>query len=124
MPVINRATVRDLRPVIENAINEKLEKIGLRASLGRITFEPGSNFRGKLVVHEIRTKTTLNARPQIGEMWVFGRHKYQIDADNLDTLTVSRPSRSSRGFWCHKRNCMVASYRVKTADMIAQGIKA
>jgi len=124
MPVINRATVGALRPVIENAINEKLEKIGLRASLGRITFEVGNNFRTKLTVHEIKKSVTIGARPQVGEMWVFGRHKYQIDADNVSHFIASRPSRSKRGFYCYKRNCNVAQYRIPTSEILTKGIRA
>ena len=124
MSVINRNAVRDLRPVIERAINEKLEKLGLKASLGRITFIPGQEFRGKLTVQEVRKQPVkLNQRPQVGETWIFGGKRYRIEQDNGMEFIASRPSRARSAVFVMGRG-YVAQYRIKAGELIAKGVPA
>lgn len=124
MSVINRNAVRDLRPVIERAINEKLEKLGLKASLGRITFIPGQEFRGKLVVQEVRKQPVkLNQRPAVGETWVFGGKRYRIEQDLGTHFIGSRPSRARSAVFVAGRG-YVAQYRIKAVDLISKGVPA
>jgi hypothetical protein len=127
MTTINRDTVRDLRPVIERAINEVLEKAGLeaRAQIGRITFIPGQEFRGKITVNQVQKHPAkINARPQVGENWIFeGRH-YRVEADNGAYFTVSRPSRARHARFSIDGRGKVANYRVKATDLQLRGVPA
>lgn len=121
MTTINADTVRDLRPVIEKAINERLEKVGMKGYLGRITFEEGREFRVKLTVQQVGPKTAkINARPQVGEVWIYGGKRYIVEEDRGQEFVVSRPSRAKAARWVPGRG-YVANYRVKAGDLQHKG---
>jgi hypothetical protein len=117
MTAISKNVVRDLRPVIERAINDVLVKAGLnaRAELGRITYVPDQEFRCKLTVNQLR-KNVVKSRPRVGENWIFNGKRYHVEADNGATFVVSRPSRSRRARFVRGRG-MVADYKV-AADLL------
>jgi hypothetical protein len=123
MTTINTAVIRDLRPVIQKAINEALNRAGLEAHLGRVTYIPGQEFRCKLTVTPTPTKTTkIPSRPAVGEAWRYGGKVYIVEADNGTYMQVSRPSRSRSAHYVPGRG-LVANYRVKATDLQLNGAK-
>jgi hypothetical protein len=124
MAAINRNTVRDLRPVLEKALNDVLTKAGLDATaqLGRITFVPGQEFRCKLTVNQVR-KNVAKSRPKVGEYWIVNGKRYRVEADNGHYFLISRHSRARTARYVMGRG-MVADYKISAVAIELQGVPA
>lgn len=114
---ITRAAVQSLRVEIMDALAPIMKKHGLKADLGRITFEVGKEFRGKLTVVQPALDVKPGEKPKVGENWHFGRNTYHITEVHADHVIGRRACRTRRfGF-------VPRQYRIKMLDITLNGIK-
>lgn len=119
---IDRYSVTDIRNTINKALTEALEKSGLTAQIGRITYEPGKELRTKLTVAQRQTpKNTNKQTPKIGESWMYGGKVYRIESVVGNTIMMSRASRARNARYDAATGVMRATYRGKTDSVIAMG---
>ena len=120
---IDRYSVTDLRNTITKALNEALEKSGLVAQIGRITYEPGKELRTKLTVAQRQTKTVQNRRvPKAGESWMYGSKVYRIESVLGNVVMMSRASRARNARYDVVTGVMRATYRGKLESVLATGV--
>lgn len=115
--VITRAAVQSMRVEIMNALKPVMDKHGLKAELGRITFEVGKEFRGKLTVIQPATDVKAGEKPKVGENWHFGRKTYRITEVNADHVIGARMSNTRRFGFIERK------FRIKLLDITLNGVK-
>jgi hypothetical protein len=115
--VINRDSVTDLREEIMTALKPVMAKHGLQAMLGRITFEVGKEFRGKLTVIQPATDVKAGEKPKVGETWHFGRKSYRIVEVGAGDVIGVRWSNTRKWGRIERR------FRIKLWDITLNGVK-
>lgn len=114
---ITRANMQLLRADATKAINDVMAKHGLKATLGRIVFEPGREFRCKLTVVQPAAVQNANAAPKVGEFWKFGRFTYKITDVQATYVIGTRKSNTKRWGWIDR------AYRINLLEIKLNGIK-
>lgn len=115
--VINRGSVTNLREEIMTALKPVMAKHGLQAMLGRITFEVGKEFRGKLTVIQPAMDVKAGEKPKVGETWHFCRKSYRIAEVNRDHVIGIRWSNTRKWGNIERR------FRIKMLDITLNGVK-
>lgn len=114
---IDRASCSTLRSDMNKALRDVLDKHGLQATLGRITFEPGRQLRCKLTVIQPALDASPSEKPKVGERWVFGNKTYKITSVGENEVIGSRPVATR---WAGQ---MDRNYRIKMSAILLHGIK-
>ena len=115
-PIV-RGNMTTLRADATKAINDVMAKHGLKATLGRIVFEPGREFRCKLTVVQPAANVKPGDTPKIGEFWKFGRSTYRVVEVHNDHVIGARWSNTQRYGRIERR------YRIKMLDIKLGGVK-
>lgn len=123
MTRIDSGSVKEIRDVITRTLNDTLSKLGLRASMGRITYIPGQELRGKLTVSQKAAPKVFDlanppARPEVRERWRFGGKVYTITKVDATSVLAERPSRARAA-----RHTGYATYRIKLDALLNSGEK-
>lgn len=113
---IQRGNMSTLRADATKALQDVMSKHGLRVDLGRITFEPGREFRCKLTVVQPALDTKPGTTPKVGDSWKFGRGTYTIESVTGNEVIGSR-------MVTYRGMRRTRSYRIKLSSIILSGIK-
>jgi len=113
MTKIGSSTMKVLRDDIDKALTAALAKHGLKANIGRITYEPGKEFRVKLTVVQPMTGVSTSTPAQIGEKWNYMGKTYTVFGLKGVDVQLER----------HLRNGRLGRFRVSQSALQAGGVK-
>lgn len=113
---IDGSSIKTLRADVTAAVQAVMAKHGLTASLGRITYEPGREFRGKLTVIQA-APTSVKSNPVVGESWNYNGKVYRIVSYSNLSVIGERYSNS------RKFGRLLRRYRIKRDSFTAIAYK-
>jgi len=115
---IGADTVEQIRFVLNQALSTALKEHGLKATIGRITYLPGSEIRCKLTVIQPASEAKKGEEPKVGEKWSYGSKIYTIDSVDNGTVRMSRYVKPKNPWDTGRR-----TYKSKLSAIVTGGTK-